>query len=707
MALTDRALRVLLIEDSEDDALLLLEELRAGGYTVSWERVETADTMRVALDNADWDAIISDYNLPQFTGLEALEIVTEQGLDVPFIIVSGTIGEDVAVAAMRAGAHDYIMKDRLARLVPAVARELREAEERRVRREAENALQQNRELLARIVETNADGIVIVDLDRRFTFVNSTAEKMLGRSRADILGRTNEELGWKLLKLDGRPLPAADYPSQQAIRSGQAIYGVEFVLERPDGHRLILSQNAAPLTDAKGQLVGTVNSMTDITARKEAEEALIYQALHDTLTDLPNRTLFQDRLHQAVRRTRRDRSALAVLLLDLDRFKEINDTFGHHYGDLLLQQVGKRLSDTVRESDTVARFGGDEFALLLPATDEPGAAQVAENVLSELRPHYVIEGQQLAIEASIGIALCPEHGGDSQTLLRQADVAMYVAKGSNLGYALYSPEQDANSEDRLRLISELREAIEQNRLILHYQPQMHLRTGRLSQVEALVRWQHRERGFIPPDQFIPLAEHTGLIEPLTELVLREAVRQCRAWLDEGLEMRIAVNISAHNLRNGNLPVLVGAELAAKNVKPSALHLELTESAVMENREHVLQILTQLDEMGVQVSIDDFGTGYSSLGYLKRLPAHEIKIDRTFVKDMLLDESNFSIVRTIVDLSHTLGLEVVAEGVETREVIETLRELGCDMAQGYYLSRPLPASEIKAWLENQAFGSSLAS
>jgi len=707
MHVTERGLRVLIVEDSEDDALLLVEELRTGGYDVHWDRVETPDAMDIALNSAVWDVIISDYILPSFTGLDALAIALERQIDVPFIIVSGAIGEEVAVAAMKAGAHDYIMKDTLARLVPALARELQEAVERRVRREAEQALRENEELLSRIVETNADGIVIVDRTHRFTFVNSAAEQLFGLARADIIGRTNEELGWKLLTMDGQPLAQTDYPGERAVRSGQAVYGVEILFQRHDGQRLILSENVAPLSDASGEVVGTVNSLTDITKRKQAEEALIYQALHDALTGLPNRTLFQERLEQATIRTRRDWASFAVLLLDLDRFKEINDTFGHHYGDLLLQQVGKRLSGLLRESDTVARLGGDEFAMLLPATDEPGAGQVAEKVLSTLAQRFVIEGQYLAIETSIGVALCPKQGSDPHTLLRHADVAMYVAKDSNTGYALYRPEQDVNSADRLRLISELREAIEQDQLVLQYQPQMHLRTGRMDQVEALVRWQHPERGLILPDQFIPLAEHTGLIEPLTEWVLTEAVMQCRAWLDQGLELRVAVNISAHNLRDDALPLLVGALLEAQKVQPSALQLEITESAIMETGERALQILTQLHELGITCSIDDFGTGYSSLGYLKRLPACEIKIDRSFVTDMMVDEGDFSIVQTIVNLSHSLGREVVAEGVETRETLEALRALGCDLAQGYYLSRPLPPCEVPTWLRNQASGSSLAS
>jgi len=408
-------------------------------------------------------------------------------------------------------------------------------------------------------------------------------------------------------------------------------------------------------------------------------------------------LLRDRLTQALSAAQRHDSPLALLLLDLDRFKEVNDTFGHQQGDLLLCEVGRRLRGALRASDTLARLGGDEFAVLLPDTDADGAEATAEKLRAALEPPILVERQPVAVGASVGIALCPDHGADASTLLRHADVAMYTAKQAGTALATYDAAQDQYSPERLGLIAELRQAIAHGGLILHYQPKADVSTGRVRGVEALVRWQHPARGLIPPDQFIPLAEHTGLIAPLTSWVLDAALRQRRVWARDGLDLDVAVNLSMWNLRDPALPDTVAALLERYDVPAARLCLELTESSVMADPAHSLAVLARLRALGVRLAVDDFGTGYSSLAYLKRLPVDEIKIDRSFARDMGADDTDAAIVRSTIGLGQSLGLTVVTEGVEDRATWDLLAAGGCDLAQGYYLSQPLPADELCRWLQ----------
>jgi diguanylate cyclase (GGDEF)-like protein/PAS domain S-box-containing protein len=439
---------------------------------------------------------------------------------------------------------------------------------------------------------------------------------------------------------------------------------------------------------------------DITERKRAEEALEHQAMHDGLTGLPNRLVLQDRLTQAIRMADRDGRPFALLVIDLDHFKDVNDSLGHLAGDQLLQEVAWRLRQTLRNSDTVARLGGDEFAVVLPDADVSAATLSAEKVVEALGASLVLEGHEVAVGASVGIVVYPENGSDSDTLLRRADVAMYVAKQTRGGYVLYSSDQDHSSTERLTLVGALRRAIADGELILHYQPKVDLRSGEVAGVEALVRWQHPHQGLIPPDRFIPLAEQTGLIRPLTRWVLNSALRQTRAWHDDGLMLTVAVNLSAHDLQDADLPRHVSELLDRWSLGAEWLKLELTESALMADPTQALQVLTALCELGVRIAIDDFGTGYSSLGYLKRLPAHELKIDRTFVADMAETERDHVIVRSTIDLGHNLGLAAVAEGVEDQRTLDLLSGLGCDLAQGFFLSRPLPADKVADWCRQRS-------
>ena len=428
---------------------------------------------------------------------------------------------------------------------------------------------------------------------------------------------------------------------------------------------------------------------------------IHDSMHDALTGLPNRTLLADRLSQALRAARRDGTTAALLLIDLDRFKEINDTFGHHCGDLLLTQVGPRLTAALREVDTVARLGGDEFAVLLPdITDVSAAIGVADKLRAALEsPFHIegfdVEGLDLDVEASVGVVLSGEHGADATTLLQRADIAMYVAKSQNLGVFAYDPAVDGHSPAKLALLGDLRRALDRNELVLHYQPKVSISTGDVIGAEALVRWQHPDRGLVPPDDFIPLAEHTGLIGPLTRYVLDGALGQIRAWADAGRPLTVAVNLSARNLLDERLPAMVAELLTVHGVPAALLELEVTESALMTEPSRAQRLLERLARLGVAISVDDFGAGYTSLGQLKDLPVSELKVDRSFVTTMTEDRSNALIVHSVVDLGHNLGLTIVAEGVETAEALTALAGVGCDVAQGYHLARPMPVDAFDTW------------
>ncbi|HEY3061412.1 MAG TPA: EAL domain-containing protein [Chloroflexota bacterium] len=423
-------------------------------------------------------------------------------------------------------------------------------------------------------------------------------------------------------------------------------------------------------------------------------ALEHQALHDLLTDLPNRSLLHSRLEQSIlARAGAQDYSVALLLIDLDRFKEVNDTFGHQHGDLLLQEIGPRLRDVLGPHDTIARLGGDEFAVLLPRATALRAERVARRLLSALDQPFEIDSYSVDVNGSIGIALNPDHGDTADVLIQRADIAMYVAKRSNRGFAFYAPEHDQHTPDRLALVGELRRAIDNDELTLVYQPKVNLETGRWIGAEALIRWQHPQRGMISPDQFIPLAEQTGLIRLLSRWVLSTALRQVRAWQGTGVDLPIAVNLSMRDLHDPELPDTVAELLSTWQVAPSRLMVEITENGLMAEPARALQTVTGLRAMGIRIAIDDFGTGYSSLAYLKRLPVDELKIDRSFVRELAGDRDDLAIVRSTISLGHDLGLRIVAEGVEDAATMDLLQELGCDIGQGYHIGKPVAAHDLE--------------
>jgi len=436
----------------------------------------------------------------------------------------------------------------------------------------------------------------------------------------------------------------------------------------------------------------------------------YQALHDDLTRLPNRTLFYDRLDRALLEAKRKGTIVGIMLLDLDRFKEINDSLGHHIGDALLRQIGPRVKEVLREVDTFARLGGDEFIALLPSVgSEQDAIEVAQRILAAIEIPFVLDevssGLVIDVEASVGIALFPEHGSDVDTLLQRADIAMYVAKETHTGHETYADDRDQNSARRLTLLGELRRAVDRDELELFYQPKVDLRTGDVAGVEALLRWDHPRLGKVAPDEFILAAEQTGLIRSLTRFALERALRQWQVWRKEGMVVDIAVNLSRRSLLDPSFVEDIKAILAIHRVPHGHLLLEITESSILADPVRAAEVCGRLNELGIGLSLDDFGAGYSSLGYLKRLPVQEIKIDKSFILGMTEDENDEVIVRSTIDLARNLGLRVVAEGVETRGVWDSLQSLGCDQAQGFFLGRPMPGHKLPEWFANFGNPSSL--
>jgi diguanylate cyclase (GGDEF)-like protein len=423
------------------------------------------------------------------------------------------------------------------------------------------------------------------------------------------------------------------------------------------------------------------------------------ALHDGLTNLPNRVLFHDRAAHAIRGAARSGDKLAVMLLDLDRFKEINDTLGHEKGDGFLVEVARRLQLSLRASDTIARLGGDEFGLLVPVLDTGDAQRVANRLLGQLEQPFNVGDLSLRARGSVGIALYPDDGSDTETLLRKADVAMYAGKQVHLP-VLYSPEHDHYSPERLLLIGELKRAIEEDELVVHYQPVVDVSHGRVQGLEALVRWQHPERGLISPAQFVVFAEQTGLMELLTEAVLRIALPQCAAWRREGQDVVVAVNVSGRDLGDRGFPARVASLLAEVDLDPEALELEIGEDTLLADPVRTLTVLDNLRDIGVRLAVDDFGAGRTSLHYLRKLRVDALKIDRSFVLDLLGDTDNQAIVRSTIELAHRLGLTVVAEGVETADTLDLLAGYGCDLAQGHLFSRPVPAGQLN--LPSLSFG-----
>ncbi len=694
-------LRVLCVDDCELDVLLIVEVLKSGGYSTAHERVCTREGLIAALEQRPWDAILADYSMPQFDGLQALEIVTARGLDIPFILVSGAVGEEAAVTAMQRGARDYVMKHDLGRLVPAVRRELEEAGVRRARRLAETNLRSSETLLNSIVNTAADGIIVIDAAGMIEFVNLAIERMFGWKPLELIGKNIDTLMLSRHRAgpDGR-IGGID-PAVKMTATG---VGRELKAKHKDGSVFTIE-----LTLGEMRIEGRIKFsgiMRDVTDRKYAEERIRYLAHYDDLTGLPNRVLFSQLLEQALSESTFANKQVAVLFIDLDRFKLINDTLSHDSGDDVLRQVAKRLTEALPRRDTIARFGGDEFVVLMRDCSIPtAAAETAQKLLTAIAEPLLLEGlEEYCLTASIGISAFPGDGQNAQTILKNADIAMYRAKehGKN-NYQFYSSQMNLHSFERLVLERFLRRALDQDEFELFYQPKIDLVTGCVTGMEALLRWMHPVMGMISPAKFIPLAEETGLIVPIGAWVLRAACAQNQAWQQRGLPaLRVAVNLSARQFAQDDLHTTIVHVFEETGLSPELLELEITESVTMDNPEHAAGLLRKLKALGIRLAIDDFGTGYSSLSYLKRFPIDNVKIDRSFIKDIPKDEDDVAITKAIIAMAHSLRLKVIAEGVETEEQLAFLREHGCDEAQGYLFGAPMPADEFEKLMLRRADG-----
>lgn len=572
-------------------------------------------------------------------------------------------------------------------------------------KEAEEALWQEKEKAQVTLDSIGDAVITTDLHGLVDYFNPMAERLTGWIARAAQGKSIEDVFPIINEENGKTV---ENPLQRCLREGRIVgLANHTVLIHSDGHRIPIEDSAAPIRDHNGKVVGSVLVFHDVSKNRSLLRQLRHQAHHDNLTGLPNRRLFNEHLSQALAHAKRKQTKTAVLFLDIDRFKLINDTLGHSLGDILLREVANRLTDLLRSEDTVSRWGGDEFVILLPdVTRAEDAAKAAGKIILSFAASFCLKGHEIFVSASIGISLYPDDATVAEELIKQADTAMYHAKesgGSN--YQFFTDSLNQLILERVTIENSLRKAVEGQEFVLHYQPQVDLRSGGIVSVEALVRWKNTHKGIIPeglvpPNTFIPIAEETGLILPIGEWVLRSACYQNRNWHDKGYKLiRVAVNISARQLREPDFINRVREILAESGLEPEWLELEVTESVIIENAEATIALLQQIRQLGVRISLDDFGTGYSSLNYLRHLPLDTLKIDKSFIEDMSAGTKGAKVVTGIVQLAHNLDLKVLAEGVETPEQRQFLEDNLCDEMQGFLFSRPLPPEEMEKLLLGQ--------
>ncbi|PWC45784.1 EAL domain-containing protein [Azospirillum sp. TSO22-1] len=682
------ALRALLVEDSPDDAELVATELELGGFDLTHRRVDTLDDLRHALAAEPWDIVISDYHIHTIDASHALSVVLESGKDIPFIIVSGIIQAEQAVALLKRGAHDFLNKDSMARLVPAVERELREASDRRKRRRAEERVR----ILSLAVEQSPVSVVITNPEGLITYVNPKFTEVAGYTLSEAVSRP---LDFTRLADDSDKSYRRLW---ETVRAGSEWRG-EFCNLRRDGSLFWEYATVSPLTGEDGAITHFVAVKEDITVRRSYEERLLRQAYYDSLTALPNRILAFDRIDQAIAAAARSHTQAAVLYADLDRFKNINDAMGHAIGDALLTEAAQRLTACVRECDTVARMGGDEFLIVLNGIEDGRDAHVvAQRIVETFAQPFQLAGLSHYVTASIGITLYPADGTDRQVLIHNADLAMYKAKemGRN-GIHFFTQEINRKVHARLALEAGLRGAVGRGELALHHQPIIDLERGEVVGIEALLRWPQPDGSIAMPGDFIPVAEDSGAIVEIGDWVLATACRHALALGAAcGHPLRVAVNVSPRQLRAPGFGAGVAALLAECGLPHDQLELEITESVLLDDAPEATANLRMLCDLGVRLSIDDFGTGYSSLAYLQKYPFRTLKIDRSFVATAPGEDRAGRLVETILALAQSLGLEVIAEGVETPVQLAFLRGAGCRLAQGYLFDRPRPFEAVRAAL-----------
>jgi diguanylate cyclase (GGDEF)-like protein/PAS domain S-box-containing protein len=655
------------------------------------------------LASASIDLTLLDIRLPDMTGLEIMERMRGSGIDTCVIVVSADDQVDSAIAALRYGAYEYVRKPfESAALTRCVQNALAKIRLERDNERMRERLQESERLHRYLVDQSPDLIYTLDEHGRFTFVNERFHRLLGFEREELLG-----LHYSTVVFHD-DVKRAEYAFNERRTDQRASSNVELRVRRKGADAapctIVLSAvgvyaSPAGVGDAKRTFVGTYGVGRDITDRKRAEEIVSYHAFYDVLTGLPNRSLFRDRVRQAIAQARRRRSRIAVMFIDLDRFKAINDTFGHVRGDLFLQQVAARLRRSLRGSDTLSRLGGDEFTVLVAdLRSQEDAVLKARHFLDGLRRPFMVEGDELSATASIGLALFPDHGASEDELIRNADLAMYqIKRRGKDAVAVFARELSSVYSEKINLEGELRKALQRSDLQVYYQPIHDVATGSVECVEALVRWHHPALGALEPARFISIAEETGLIAPLSDRVLDSACVQLRQWHDAELQdLRLAVNVSPRDFERGDFVDRVVQALIRHRVRPSSLELEITENVLIEDVDAVVDKIRQLRKTGVRISIDDFGTRYSSLGYLQRLPVNTIKLDQVFTRDLDETQQHSPIVLAIVGIAKGFGLHLVAEGVERPVHRDVLQRLGCHSMQGFLFSPALPAAEATAYL-----------
>jgi diguanylate cyclase (GGDEF)-like protein/PAS domain S-box-containing protein len=712
---------ILIVDDGPENLAVLGEMLRPS------YRVRVANSGERALQIAGAeprpDLILLDVMMPGMDGYTVLRRLRESPAtrDIPVVFVTAMDAVENERFGLDLGAVDYITKPLRPTIVLARVRtqlELKRArdslrqrnqllEAEVTRRVAENLAQRQESDRARaalahqrelILTSAAEGIYGVDTSGIINFVNPAAAAMLGYRREELLGR-DAHATLHHTQANGEPCHAEQCPTRMSATSGLVIQGQEESFCCKDGTRLPVEYSSMPIVE-DGKLLGAVVTLLDVSERKRYLEQIERKSNFDDVTGLPNRNLLADRLGHAIEHARREEASLAVIVLNLDRFKAINDSLGRSAGDQVLHSVAVRLDHLVRKTDTFARIDGDEFAAVAEDIDGSVGSRLAQPMLDRLAQPFTIDGREFFLAASIGIALFPKDGEDVESLLKNAAAAMYQAKSEGgCCFRFYAAEMNARSLDRLEMENGLRRALERAEFVLHYQPQVNLRNGEIIGAEALVRWQHPERGLVPPNDFIPLAEETGLIVPLGEWVLRAACAQNKAWQDAGLSpITVAVNLSARQFAAQNVVQLAGEVLEETGLDPLFLELELTESAVMADADAFIHATEKLKGLSITLTIDDFGTGFSSLSYLKRFAIDRLKIDQSFVRDVTHDPNSAAIALAIISLSHNLKLSALAEGVETEAQLRFLRSRDCDEMQGYYFSRPVPAAEMEQLLRS---------
>ena len=664
------------------------------------------------LGSNDYDLVLLDLHMPYVNGHDVMHHINNNNIDVSVIIISGETSFEAAKNACSQGAYDFLRKPYATdELIITITNALHEKKLQKRNAFMQKQLAESERLHRYIVNTSPDIIYILDQEGHFTFINERIESLLGYSNEEIVGKHYSFL------VHHDDMEQAKYVFNERRIGKRAAKNIELRLKCKDdsGSRhfanrtLPIELSAMGMYAGNGEMdnnyTGTYGVARDVTERKIAEETINFQAYHDLLTKLPNRALLNDRLSLAINQAKRENESLAVMFLDLDRFKNINDSLGHMIGDELLQQVSARLKDCIRAGDTLARFGGDEFTLMLPKlnNDREDASKLAEKIITTLKQPFNVDGHELYVSASIGIALYPQDGTNIDNLIKHADVAMYHVKGQGKnGYQFYSNEMNAPYIENLSLDTGIHKALDNNEFNLVYQPQINLRTGEIVGVEALLRWQHPEHGLISPAEFIPFAEESGLIVDIGLWVLRTACAVLNRWrLADLPEIRMSINISARQLMEDSIVQDILQTIKDYDIPGHCLELEITENAIMDDMDSIIRKLKELSAENITIAIDDFGTGYSSLSYLHKLPIQTLKIDRTFLKESHINKGDNTIISTIVAMAKGLNLNVIAEGVETQTQLDYLRELNCSEAQGFLFGKPLPPDVIAQLLIQEPF------